>query len=95
MTDIELYDAAQYLDSPEMIETYLTGAFEEGDPALIAMAIGAVARAQGMTDIAKKAGLPLEYLDPALGGDAKPEFATVLKVLHALGISLIAQTRAA
>ncbi|MET0904725.1 MAG: addiction module antidote protein, partial [Tardiphaga sp.] len=53
------------------------------------------ARAQGMTDVAEKTGLSRENLYRALGGDAKPEFATVLKVLHALGISLVARTRAA
>uniref|UniRef100_Q07IW4 Putative transcriptional regulator n=1 Tax=Rhodopseudomonas palustris (strain BisA53) TaxID=316055 RepID=Q07IW4_RHOP5 len=89
------FDAADYLDSPEMIAAYLTEAFETEDPALITKAIGAVARAKGMTGIAEQAGLSRENLYRALGGDAKPEFATVLKVLHALGISLVAQTKAA
>ena len=89
------FDAADYLDSPEMIAAYLTEAFESEDPALIAKAIGAVARPQGMTDVAEKTGLSRENLYRALGGDTKPEFATVLKVLHALGISLVAQTRVA
>lgn len=88
-----LFDATDYLDSPEIVATYLTEAFESEDQALIVKAIGAVARAQGMTDIAKKSDLSRENLYRALGGDAKPEFATVLKVLHALGISLVAQTR--
>jgi probable addiction module antidote protein len=87
------FDAADYLDNPEMIAAYLTEAFESEDSGLIAKAIGAVARAQGMTDVAEKTGLSRENLYRALGGDAKPEFATVLKVLHALGISLMAQTR--
>lgn len=87
MTKVRPYDAAEYLDSPEMIATYLTGAFESEDPKLIARAIGNAARAQGASDLAEKIGL--------LGPDSKPEFATVLKVLHALGISLVAQTRAA
>ncbi|WP_398469745.1 addiction module antidote protein [Tardiphaga sp.] len=95
MTNVKFYDAAEYLDSPEMIATYLTGAFESEDPALIAKAIGNAARAQGMTDVAEKTGLSRENLYRALGGDAKPEFATVLKVLQALGITLVAQTRAA
>ena len=95
MATVTLFDAADYLDSPEMIAAYLTEAFESEDPALIAKAIGAVARAQGMTDVAEKTGLSRENLYRALGGDAKPEFATVLKVLHALGISLVAQTRMA
>jgi len=95
MATVTPFDAADYLDSPEMIAAYLTEAFESEDPALIAKAIGAVARAQGMTDVAEKTGLSRENLYRALGGDAKPEFATVLKVLHALGISLVAQTRVA
>jgi probable addiction module antidote protein len=95
MTTVKFYDAAEYLDSPEMIAIYLTGAFESEDPALIAKAIGNAARAQGMTDVAEKTGLSRENLYRALGGDAKPEFATVLKVLQALGITLVAQTRAA
>lgn len=95
MATVTPFNAADYLDSPEMIAAYLTEAFESEDPALIAKAIGAVARAQGMTDVAEKTGLSRENLYRALGGDAKPEFATVLKVLHALGISLVAQTRVA
>ncbi|KIZ40190.1 MULTISPECIES: addiction module antidote protein [Rhodopseudomonas] len=93
MVRARVFDAADYLDSPEMIAAYLNEAFASEDPALIAKAIGAVARAQGMTDVAEKAGLSRENLYRALGGDAKPEFATVLKVLHALGIDLVAQTR--
>ncbi len=85
------FDAAEYLDSPEMIAAYLTEALESEDMAVIAMAIGAVARAKGMSSVAEKAGLSRENLYRALGGDAKPEFGTVMKVLHALGISLVAQ----
>ena len=93
MATVTPFDAADYLDNPEMIAAYLTEAFESEDPALIAKAIGTVARAQGMTDVAEKTGLSRENLYRALNGDTKPEFATVLKVLHALGISLVAQTR--
>lgn len=89
------FDAADYLDNPEMIADYLTEAFESEDPALITKAIGAVARAKGMSGVAEDSGLSRENLYRALGGDAKPEFATVLKVLHALGISLVAQPKAA
>jgi probable addiction module antidote protein len=88
------FDAAEVLDSPEMIAAYLTEAFGSDDPALMAMAIGAVARSQGMSEVAEKAGLSRENLYRALGGDAKPEFGTVIKVLHALGIDLIAQPKA-
>ncbi|AVT78365.1 hypothetical protein RPPS3_43030 [Rhodopseudomonas palustris] len=89
------FDAADYLDSPEMIADYLTEAFASEDPALITKAIGAVARAKGMSGVAEDTGLSRENLYRALGGGAKPEFATVLKVLHALGISLVAQPKVA
>lgn len=95
MTETAMFDAAEYLDSPEMIAAYLTAAFEDGDPALIASAISDVVRVQGITDVAERAGLSPENLHRTLGDNAKPDFATVLKVLQALGISLVAQTRAA
>src|SRR3954451_18342986 len=85
------FNSAEVLDSPEMIAAYLTEAFSSDDPALMAMAIGAVARSQGMSAVAEKAGLSRENLYRALGGDARPEFSTVIKVLHALGIDLIAR----
>ena len=88
------FDSAEYLDSPEMIAAYITEALESEDTAVIAMAIGAVARAKGMSVVAEKAGLSRENLYRAFGGDAKPEFGTVLKVLHALGINLVAEPKA-
>jgi probable addiction module antidote protein len=87
------FDAAEYLDSPEMIAAYLTEALESNDQALIAKAIGNVARAQGMTEVAEKAGVSRENLYRALGGDVKPEFDTIMKVLHALGMNLVAQAQ--
>ena len=95
MTETIAFDAADYLDSPDMIVAYLNEASSSDDPALIAKAIGTVARAQGMTDVADKTGLSRENLCRSLSGDAKPEFATVIKVLHAMGIDLVAQTRVA
>jgi probable addiction module antidote protein len=91
MVKLTEYDAAQYLSSTEDIAAYLTEAFETDDEAYITIAIGTVARAKGMAAIAEKAGLSRENLYRALGGSAKPEFATVMKVLHALGINLVAQ----
>jgi len=91
MTKIEPFDVADYLDSPEMIAAYVTEALDSGDASLVAMAIGAVARAKGMSDVAEKAGLSRENLYRSLGGQAKPEFGTVIKVLHAMGLTLIAQ----
>ena len=77
-----------------MVAAYLTEALETRDQALIAMAIGAVAKSRGMQTVAEKAGLSRENLYRALGGDAKPEFGTVLKVLGALDIDLVAQSTA-
>jgi probable addiction module antidote protein len=94
MAKAKPFDAAEYLDSPEMIAAYLTEALESDDASAIAMAIGAVARSHGMAAIAEKAGLSRENLYRALGGDAKPEFGTVIKVLHAMGIDLVAQPHA-
>jgi probable addiction module antidote protein len=91
MTISKPYDVADYLDSPEMIAAYLTEALESADAAVIAMAIGAVARAKGMSEIAEKAGVSRENLYRALGGQAKPELGTIIKVLQAMDISLVAQ----
>ncbi len=95
MIETAIFDAAEYLDSPEMIAAYLTAAFEDGDPALIASAINDVARVQGITDVAEKTGLSPENFHRVFGGNAELELATVLKVLNVLGITLVAQTRAA
>jgi probable addiction module antidote protein len=82
------WDAADHLDSEEAIAAYLEAAFEEGDPALIAAALGDVARARGMTDVAGRAGLSRESLYRSLSPEGNPEFATVLKVVRALGLRI-------
>jgi probable addiction module antidote protein len=82
------WDAADHLDSPEAIAAYLEAVFEDGDPALITAALGDVARAKGMTEVAKQAGLTRASLYKALSADGRPEFTTVMKVLHALGFKL-------
>jgi probable addiction module antidote protein len=82
------WDVTENLDSEEKIAHYLDAVFEDGDPALIAAAIGDVARARGMTRIAKDAGVSRESLYRALSGDTKPEFATILKVLKAMHLRL-------
>ena len=84
------YDSARYLDSDEAIAAFMEAAFETGDPAFITHAFGIVARARGMTQIAKDAGLSRESLYRALGEGGNPEFATVLKVAKALGLKLTA-----
>ena len=85
------YDSAEYLDTPEAIVEYLTAAIEGSDAAHIARAVGAAARARGMTDLAKEAGVSRENLYRALSGDTKPEFGTILSVLRALGVELRVQ----
>lgn len=85
-----IWDAAEYLKTDEDITAYLEAAFEESDPALIAAALGDVARARGMTQIAREAGVGRESLYKALSKDGNPEFSTVLKVMVALGLKLTA-----
>ena len=84
------YDVAQYLDTPEEMAAYLEAAMEEadGDAAFIARALGDIARAKGMTQIARESGLSRESLYKALSGDRSPEFETILKVITALGLKL-------
>jgi probable addiction module antidote protein len=91
MAKAKPFDAAEYIDSPEMIAAYLNEVLESEDASAIAVAIGTVARAGGMGAVAEQAGLSRENLYRTLGGEAKPEFATVIKVLHALGIDLVAR----
>ncbi len=82
------FDAAAYLDTAESIEFFLEDAFEDSDPAFIAHAIGIVARAKGMTQLAADTGLTRQALYKALSAEGNPEFATVLKVANALGFRL-------
>lgn len=84
------WDAADYLKSEDDIAAYLQACIEEApdDPALIAAALGDVARARGMVQLAKETGLTREGLYKALSKDGNPNFGTVLKVLHALGLKI-------
>jgi probable addiction module antidote protein len=82
------WDSAAYLKTDRDIAYYLEAVFEDGDPALVAAALGDVARAKGMTRIAKASGLGRESLYKALSADGNPELATVLKVMRALGLKL-------
>lgn len=82
------WDIIESLASEERIVAYLEAALDDGDPALIAAALGDIARAIGMTEIAKRAGLGRESLYRALSPEGNPEFATVLKVIGALGLKL-------
>jgi len=85
------WDPSEHLDSPEAIADYLEAAFEDGDPALIVAALGDVARARGMTQIAREAGIGRESLYKSLRPEANPEFATIAKVLKAMGLKLTAE----
>jgi probable addiction module antidote protein len=85
---IKPWDSAAYLKTDEDIAHYLEAVFEDGDPSLVAAALGDVARAKGMAQIAKAAGLGRESLYKALSPEGNPEFATVLKVMRALGLKL-------
>ena len=82
------FDSAEYLDSPEAIEAYLEDALESNDSAIVAHALGVIARAKGMSQIAQDAGLSRESLYKALSAEGNPELATVLKVIKALGLKL-------
>jgi probable addiction module antidote protein len=82
------WDSADHLRTKEDIAAYLEAVFEDGDAALITHALGVVARAEGMTEVAKQAGLTRASLYKALSGYGNPEFSTVLKVVQALGLKM-------
>ncbi|OYQ64839.1 putative addiction module antidote protein [Pseudanabaena sp. SR411] len=90
MTTIQTYpwDAADHLETKEAMAAYLEAALEDGDPALVVAALGDIARSKGMTNIARETGLGRESLYKALSLEGNPEFATVLKVIQALGLRL-------
>jgi probable addiction module antidote protein len=83
-----LWDPAEHLTSEEDMVAYLEAALEEGDPNLIAAALGDIARAKGMTQVAREAGLGRESLYKALSPAGNPAFGTILKVVAALGLQL-------
>lgn len=85
------FDAAAYLDSEEIMAEYLSAVMEQNDPDLLLAAIGDIAKARGMAQIAHDAGLGRESLYKALSPGAKPRFDTIMKVLHALGLKMHAE----
>ena len=93
-TKTTLYDGAAYLKTEEDMAALLEAALEDGDPRVIAAAIGDIARAQGMTKIAKATGLSRESLYRALSPEGNPELDTFIKVVHALGLQLHATATA-
>ena len=92
-TRVTPYDVAEHLRTPEEMAAYLDAWLEEApdDAAGIAKALGDIARAKGMSQVAKDAGLSRESLYRALSADGNPSFATVLKVARALGVKLHAE----
>lgn len=87
-TKTQIWDVANHLETKEDIAAYLEAALEDGDPALIAAALGDIARSRGMTQISRDTGLGRESLYKALSVEGNPEFATILKVIRALGLRL-------
>lgn len=92
MTKFTAFDAADYLDNEETIAAYLTAALEDENPDMFLVAVKDVARARGMTQLAKDTGLGRESLYKALAPGAKLRYDTLLKVLRALGVSLHVKT---
>ncbi len=87
------YDVAEHLRSPEEMAAYLEACLDEanGDAAFIAKALGDIARARGMAQVARDTGLSRESLYKALSGERSPDFDTILKVVNALGLRLHAE----
>lgn len=91
LAELPEFDAAPYLDSEEAIAAYLTDILAANDPALLAAALGDIARARGMSEIARASGITREALYKALRPDAQPRFDTVNRVCAALGVKLVVQ----
>lgn len=94
MAEIETipWDSAEHLETEEDMALYLDACLQEDDPPLITHALGVIARAKGMSQVARETGLGRESLYKALSPESNPEFATVLKVVRALGLRLHATT---
>ena len=86
--DLKKFDVVDYLKTEKDIATYLSAVLEDGDPALFVAAIGDIARAKGMTEIANRSGVTRESLYRALKVEARPRFETVTLVVQALGLKL-------
>lgn len=91
VADLPIFDSSQYLDDETTIAAYLTDILEANNAALLAAALGDIARARGMTEIARSAGITREALYKALRPDSAPRFDTVNRVCAALGVRLVAQ----
>ncbi|WP_244132623.1 addiction module antidote protein [Burkholderia gladioli] len=82
------YDTVDYLQTEEEIAAYLDAAVEDGDPALIAAALGDIARARNISQLARDTSMSREGIYRALSGDGNPSFATVMKIANALGLRI-------
>ena len=91
VSELSEFDAAEYLNSEADVAAYLTTVLEENDPALLAAALGDIARARGMTQVAKDSGITREALYKALRPGSEPRFDTINRVCAALGVRLVAQ----
>jgi probable addiction module antidote protein len=90
VSELSEFDPSKYLDDDEAVADYIRLAIEDGDPGLLAAALGDVARARGMTQVAQSAGLTREALYKALRADASPRFDTIQRVCKAIGVKLTA-----
>ena len=83
------WDAADYLDSEEMITEYLNAALEDGDPAILSAALGDIARVRGMSQLSRETGVTRDGLYKALSPTGNPSFSTVQSVISALGLKVV------
>ena len=95
VADLPEFDMAEHLDSDQAIAEYLTIVMEENDPGELTHALGVIARARGMSEVARAAGLTREALYKALRPNSQPRFDTIARVCTALGVKLVAQPAAA
>ena len=95
VADLPEFDMAEHLDSDQAIAQYLTIVMEENDPGELTHALGVIARARGMSEVARAAGLTREALYKALRPNSQPRFDTIARVCAALGVKLVAQPAAA
>ncbi|WP_199221166.1 addiction module antidote protein [Limnohabitans sp. JirII-29] len=93
--DLPEFDMAEHLDSDQAIAEYLTIVMEENDPSELTHALGVIARARGMSEVARAAGLTREALYKALRPNSQPRFDTIARVCTALGVKLVAQAATA
>ena len=91
IADLPEFDFSEHLDNEQAMAEYLTVVLEANDPSLLAAALGDIARARGMSEIAKASGITREALYKALRPDAQPRFDTISRVCTALGVKLVAQ----